>query len=80
MSAVLGLPARKESHKLMYAMQNHDNALVFQDGNKRLRVAFVNAAIARITCTEGRAFGDAPEPDCHCAVKLHRLRSAGAER
>jgi alpha-D-xyloside xylohydrolase len=44
----------------MYAMQNQENAVVFQDGNQRLRVAFVNAAIARITCTEGREFSDAP--------------------
>jgi alpha-D-xyloside xylohydrolase len=43
----------------MYAMQNQENAVVFQEGNKRLRVSFVNAAIARITCTERRAFSDA---------------------
>lgn len=44
----------------MISLESSKQGAVFRDGERRLRVAFVSAAIARITYTEARPFRDAP--------------------
>lgn len=44
----------------MITLHRQENAAVFALGERQTRIAFVNSAIARITCTQGRAFRDAP--------------------
>jgi len=45
---------------LPYTLASNDGAVIFASGKKRLRIAFVTAAIARITLTEGKPFQTKP--------------------
>ena len=40
----------------MFTFENQNNCIVFTEGGKRLRIAFVNPAIVRVTFIEGRPF------------------------
>ncbi|HTB85239.1 MAG TPA: glycoside hydrolase family 31 protein [Candidatus Sulfotelmatobacter sp.] len=44
----------------MFALKSHQDAVVFMDGEKQLRIAFVTESVARITLTEGKNFQDKP--------------------
>ncbi len=44
----------------MFTLQRKNEFLLFRDGEKQIRVAFVSASIARVTYTENRVFSDAP--------------------
>lgn len=44
----------------MFTLQSQNEAVMFHDGKRQLRVAFVSAASARITYTDDRLFTDAP--------------------
>lgn len=44
----------------MFTLETHDSCVVLTSGKTRLRLAFVSAAIVRITYTEGRAFQTRP--------------------
>ena len=40
----------------MFTLESNNACVVLASGRKRLRIAFVNESIARITVTEGREF------------------------
>jgi len=44
----------------MFTLESNNDSVVLVSGNKRLRVAFVTPAIARITFTQGKPFQDRP--------------------
>lgn len=44
----------------MYSLRSKQNAVIFSDGRKHLRIAFITEAITRITVTEGKEFRTAP--------------------
>src|SRR5882724_5722512 len=44
----------------MLGVENSTGAVVLTDGKRRLRIAFVTAAVARITLTEGKKFRTKP--------------------
>jgi alpha-D-xyloside xylohydrolase len=44
----------------MFSLESHQDAVIFSAGEKRLRIAFVTEAIARIAVTEGKAFSSKP--------------------
>src|SRR5690242_14290134 len=44
----------------MFSLLNSTKSVVFVDGEKRLRIAFVGENIARVTLTEGKAFQTRP--------------------
>jgi len=44
----------------MFTIENRDGTVILADGKRRLRIAFVNESIARVTLAEGRPFGAKP--------------------
>ncbi len=59
-----------------YTLESNDGSVIFASGKKRLRIAFVTAAIARITLTEDKPFQTKPSlivtaPDRFTGYTLH---------
>jgi alpha-D-xyloside xylohydrolase len=44
----------------MYTLDSNDGAVILRDGSRRLRIAFITDAIARLTFTDGKPFKTTP--------------------
>jgi alpha-D-xyloside xylohydrolase len=65
----------------MFTLENHTEAVVLAAGARRLRIAFITEAIARITLTEGKPFATRPSRLVTAASRFtgYQLRETAAD-